>query len=59
LFQVSTEGKEKLHHVPEANFGIACINSTNGDFKAALKNDSIAMSLARRQLTVNLFRELC
>ena len=41
MLQASTEGKEKLHHLTEAYFGIACINSTNGDYNAALKNDFI------------------
>lgn len=46
LLQNSIEGKEKMHHLADAYYGMAYINSTNGDYKAALQNDSIAMMLA-------------
>ncbi len=48
LLQRSAGGKEKMHHLSEAYYGIAVINSTNRYYKAALQNDSIAMSPAKQ-----------
>jgi tetratricopeptide (TPR) repeat protein len=46
ILQTSNKEKEKLHHLAAAYLGIANINSTNGDYKASIQNDSIAMALA-------------
>jgi hypothetical protein len=57
MLQPSSKEKDNLDHLSKAYYGLAYINSPNGEYKAALQNDSIAMSLARRQLPVNLFRK--
>jgi flagellar basal body-associated protein FliL len=46
LLQTSSREKDNLHHLSKAYYGLAYINSTNGDYKADLQNDSIAMVLA-------------
>jgi len=47
MLQTSCKEKEQPEHLSKAYYGIAVINSTNGDYKATLQNDSVATSLAK------------
>jgi hypothetical protein len=56
LLQTSSRGKEKSHHLSEFLIRNCELYSAKDYYKTALQ-DSIAMSLARRQLKGNLMRK--